>query len=175
MNADRLLATQVLLVALLAAAPAFADDPPADPAALARGRYLVLIGGCNDCHTPGYAEAGGKAPEAKWLTGVPVGFAGPWGVSYPANLRLNVQSMGEDQWLARARSQLLPPMPWFSLGYMKDDDVRAIYRFIKSLGPAGEPAPAFVPPGGEVKTPVMDFYPHSYAGHLAEHTDASAP
>ena len=34
-----------------------------------RGRYLVKITGCNDCHTPGYAETGGKIPEKDWLTG----------------------------------------------------------------------------------------------------------
>lgn len=43
---------------------------------LARGRYLVKLGGCNDCHTPGYAQAGGKMPESDWLTGNPVGLRG---------------------------------------------------------------------------------------------------
>ncbi|MEJ2396973.1 MAG: cytochrome C, partial [Gammaproteobacteria bacterium] len=34
-----------------------------DKKLLERGRYLVRIGGCNDCHTAGYAESGGKTPE----------------------------------------------------------------------------------------------------------------
>ena len=34
-----------------------------------RGRYLIQVGGCNDCHTPAYPEKGGKVPEAQWLTG----------------------------------------------------------------------------------------------------------
>lgn len=43
-----------------------------------RGKYLVLIGGCNDCHTPGFIESDGKGPaESEWLTGSPVGFRGP--------------------------------------------------------------------------------------------------
>ncbi len=44
------------------------------------GRYLVKIGGCNDCHTPGYVEqlmmTGKAMPEADWLMGSDVGFAG---------------------------------------------------------------------------------------------------
>ena len=35
----------------------------------ARGKYLVQIAGCNDCHTPGYATSGGKVEEKLWLTG----------------------------------------------------------------------------------------------------------
>jgi mono/diheme cytochrome c family protein len=130
------------------------------PEMLARGRYLVAITGCNDCHTAGYAESGGAVPESEWLTGVPVGFRGPWGTSYPANLRLTAQTLSEDQWIARARSPLLPPMPWFALRDMNDDDARALYRYIRSLGPAGEPAPVYVAPDGLVTTPVIDFVPH---------------
>ena len=34
------------------------------------GRYLVLLGGCNDCHTPQYAMTNGaQPPEAEWLKG----------------------------------------------------------------------------------------------------------
>ena len=43
-----------------------------------RGRYVVDIAGCNDCHTAGYAEAGGKAPDSERLTGDVRGFRGPW-------------------------------------------------------------------------------------------------
>lgn len=67
-----------------------------------RGKYLARIGGCNDCHTPGFAESAGNTPTRQWLTGSPVGFQGPWGTTYPANLRLYVQGMSESQWLARA-------------------------------------------------------------------------
>ena len=79
----------MLTLAMLAAHAACADDP----AAIERGRYLVKIGGCNDCHTPGYAQSGGKVPEAQWLSGVPLGFNGPWGTSYASNLRLSAQSI----------------------------------------------------------------------------------
>jgi hypothetical protein len=35
-----------------------------------RGRYIIAISGCNDCHTPGFLLNGGKTPEKDWLTGV---------------------------------------------------------------------------------------------------------
>jgi hypothetical protein len=132
-------------------------EPGSD--AIARGRYLIATSGCNDCHTPFYAERGGNVPETEWLVGMPVGFFGPWGTSYPANLRLVAARMSEEQFIARARSQLLPPMPWFSLAAMTDDDVRAMYQFILSLGPAGEDMPAYVPPGQKITTPYIEFVP----------------
>jgi mono/diheme cytochrome c family protein len=149
---------------LLAAALLLALQAPmagADPAAatIERGRFLVKIGGCNDCHTAGYAEAAGKLPESGWLTGVPVGFQGPWGTSYPGNLRLDVAKWSEQEWLVQARMQRMPPMPWFALAELPDDDLRAMYRYIRSLGPAGQPAPAYVAPGGVVTTPYIVFVP----------------
>lgn len=129
-----------------------------DPA-IGRGKYLAAIAGCHDCHTSGYAQTGGAAPEARWLTGSSVGFKGPWGVSYPSNLRLTVQRITEDQWVSLARAQRLPPMPWFALRDMTDEDVRALYRFIRALGPAGERAPQPLAPGEPIRTPYMNFAP----------------
>ena len=134
-----------------------------DLSSVERGRYLVTIGGCNDCHTAGYAERGGQVPETEWLTGVPVGFTGPWGTSYPSNLRLVATRMGEAQFLARARSTLMPPMPWFNLVAMSDEDLGSVYRFIVSLGPAGIDAPAYVAPGVLPKTPFIEFVPKESA------------
>lgn len=71
--------------------------------------------------------------------------------------------MTEPQWIARARSELRPPMPWFSLRAMSDADVKAIYASLRHLGPAGTPAPAFVPPDKTASTPVVQF-PSSPAG-----------
>lgn len=123
-----------------------------------RGRYLMRISGCNDCHTAHYAERAGDIPEAQWLTGSALGWQGPWGTTYAANLRLVVSRMTEDEWLQRARAaQYRPPMPWFALRDMSEADLRATYRYIRSLGPAGNPAPAYVPPGGPVAGPVVSF------------------
>jgi len=152
--------TTILAGACLVLLAAPFASPAADEAAdLARGRYLVTVGGCNDCHTSQYAERGGQVPESEWLTGVPIGFNGPWGTSYPANLRLTVNQMDEQQFMARARSQLMPPMPWFNLVAMSDDDLASIYQYIASLGPAGETMPAYVPPGDKPRTPFIVFVP----------------
>ena len=134
---------------------------PDQSASIERGRYLVHIGGCNDCHTPGYPESGGKLPESEWLVGSPVGFQGPWGTTYPANLRLAIAQMTEAQFLARARSEMRPPMPWFSLHAMTDADLRAMYRYIGSLGPKGAPAPSYAAPGQKVDTPYFVFVPQN--------------
>jgi len=122
------------------------------------GRYIVRITGCNDCHTPGYAQAGGAMDEKLWLTGDSVGWQGAWGTTYPANLRLYINALTEAQWLEVAHTfQTRPPMPWFNLHAMSDEDLKAIYWFVRTLGPAGEPAPAYLPPGVEAKTPVVKF------------------
>jgi mono/diheme cytochrome c family protein len=142
-------------------APAAASARPVQDGSIAHGRYLVTIAGCHDCHTPGHAQNGGHAPPSVWLTGSAVGFQGPWGVSYPANLRLTVQSLTEAQWLVFARSERRPPMPWFNLRDMSDQDLADIYRYIRSLGPAGTVAPAPVAPGGKASTPLIDFVPHN--------------
>ena len=53
--------------------------------------------------------------------------------------------------------QARPPMPWFSLNAMTDSDLRAIYRYVHSLGPAGVAAPSYVPPTQEPKPPYVTF------------------
>lgn len=126
-----------------------------------RGRYIVRTSGCNDCHTPGYPESGGAIPQSQWLTGSPVGFQGPWGTTYPINLRLMLAGLSESEWVKIARSPDRPPMPWFALRDMSDQDLKAIYRFIRSLGPAGTPAPNYVLPGGTVTTPYIVFVPQN--------------
>lgn len=149
--------------------PSSATDAPADLAPVApvvlaasdveAGRYLVDVGGCNDCHTAGYMEQGPAVPEAQRLTGMPVGFRGPWGTSYAKNLRLTVRQLTEDQWVERLQGSGLPPMPWPSVNALSEDDARAVYRYVRSLGEAGAPAPTAVPPNEEPATPYIDFAP----------------
>jgi hypothetical protein len=87
--------------ALHGQAPARQSAPAAAGSAqvIERGRYMVEIGGCNDCHTAGYAEKGGQAPEADRLKGDTLGYRGPWGTTYPTNLRLTFSKLTEDAWL----------------------------------------------------------------------------
>ena len=142
------------IAAAVLAAPALAQQD------LARGRYVATIGGCNDCHTAGFPQKNGQVPEAEWLLGNPVGFRGPWGTSYPTNLRLSLSKMTEAQWVDYAKKlQARPPMPWFNLNKMADADLRALYHFVKSLGAPGKPAPDGLPPDAEPKTPFVVFVP----------------
>lgn len=136
---------------------------------IAHGRYLVKITGCNDCHTAGYAQVGGEIPERAWLTGDVLGFRGPWGTTYPTNLRLLVQGMTEDEWVVMAKKlKTRPPMPWFTMNEMTDADLRSIFRYIRHLGPAGNPAPAYLPPHQEPHTPFIVFVPQMPNGEKAK-------
>ena len=123
---------------------------------VARGEYLVKTSGCNDCHTPGYAEQQGNVDKAQWLTGSPLGYYGPWGTTYATNLRLRLQEMDEAQWLEFSASlRTRPIMPDFAVRAMTEEDRRSIYRFVRSLGPGGQPAPAYLPPG---QTPPAPYF-----------------
>ena len=135
-----------------------AAKPAAGGKLVDRGRYLARIAGCNDCHTPEYMAKNGKVPEAQWLTGDSFGWRGPWGTTYAVNLRLYMQTLSEDEWLKKAATvEARPPMPWYVFRDMTRDDLRALYRYIQHLGPAGQPAPAWVPPDKEPKPPYATF------------------
>jgi mono/diheme cytochrome c family protein len=128
--------------------------------AVAAGEYLTIVGGCNDCHTAKWKESFGNVPADDRLTGMSVGFQGPWGTSYPANLRLSVQGRTSAEWIAMVRGRKgMPPMPWMNLHGMADRDLAAIYAYLSALGPKGSPAPAYVPPGQEPRTPYFKFEP----------------
>lgn len=147
----------VLLLPVLAAAQA-AGAKSAGKNEIERGRYLVKIAGCNDCHTPGYIQKNGEVDEKLWLTGDKLGWSGPWGTTYAINLRQLMASMNQEQWVKHARTMTpRPPMPWFNVRAMTDADLRAIYSYTRSLGPGGEPAPAFVPPGTKPAGPAVQF------------------
>jgi len=125
-----------------------------------RGRYLTIIAGCNDCHTPGFPETGGNVPEKEWLTGVPIGWFGPWGTTYAINIRSLLSAMNEEQWITFAKGRKSrPPMPSYILQTMTDEDLKAIFAFVTKLGPAGAPMPAAQPPGEKPKTAYFNFTP----------------
>ncbi len=141
------------------AAPAATSDPQ-----IARGRYLVAFGGCNDCHTAGWRESGGTIPQAHWMTGAKIGYRGPWGTVYPPNVRLLFHEVSEDGWIFSTNTRGgKPPMVWHDIRFLTRDDRRAIYTFVRSLGRAGDPAPDDVPPGREPKTPYYWVLPQTPA------------
>ena len=138
------------------------------PAALAaegvvsveRGAQIAVIGGCHDCHTDGYNESNGKVDPAVALKGKSVGFQGPWGTTYPANLRITVLDKSEDFFVTWAKTfEVGPPMPWYNVHAMDESDLRSLYRYIKSLGDTGTPVPLDLMPGGTPRTPYIVFAP----------------
>jgi mono/diheme cytochrome c family protein len=161
---------RVALLALLGInAVAIAAENPQ----VARGRYLVNFGGCNDCHTPGYFL--GKPDWARELSGSDVGFEVPGkGTVVGPNLTPDPET-GLGQWTAEQISTALrsgvrpdgrvlsPVMPWQAFSNLKSTDVAAIVAYLRQLPPVrhkvagpfapGEPPTTFVwrivaPPAG---------------------------
>lgn len=162
----RLSCLSIAMLGLAAcSAPAATETAAAKPSGLstdadllARGEYLVRIAGCNDCHTPAYGERGGNVPKEEWLVGSPLGFSGPWGTTYAANLRMKAAEMDEAGWLEyTGELHTRPLMPDFALRAMHEDDRRALFRFIRSLGPGGGKAPDYLPPGQTPPLPYMQM------------------
>ena len=155
--------TRTLLWASLFAAAAFALSEASAATSSGKpsvehGRYISKIAGCNDCHTAGYLLSGGKVPEKDWLLGDSFGWRGDWGTTYPPNLRMYMANISEDQWIKNARAlKARPPMPYYVVNEMHEGDLRAFYRFVKSLGPVGTQAPAYLPPGETPKGPYAQF------------------
>jgi len=140
----------------------------------ARGKYLVSIAGCTDCHTPGYFF--GKPDMARYLGGSEVGFEIPGlGIFHGPNLTPD-KDTGLGGWtdaqIAAALTEgkrpdgreLAPIMPWRAFAGLAKEDVGAIVAFLRGIpavsnkvpGPFGpkEDSTAFVMkivPGGAMK------------------------
>jgi mono/diheme cytochrome c family protein len=150
----------------------------ADPARIARGEYLVTIGGCNDCHTPWKLGPRGPEPDmTRMLSGHPdtlqmppapalppgpwiasvagtmTAWAGPWGVSFTANLTPDEET-GLGDWtfeqfvqtLRTGRHQgkgrpILPPMPYFNYAKATDEDLASIFAYLQSIPPVRNRVP----------------------------------
>jgi hypothetical protein len=154
-----------------AAAPATVSD------AVARGKYLVNTAGCHDCHTPFKMGANGPErdmsrmlsghpetlvmppaptlPPGPWLvtsSGTNTAHAGPWGVSFSANLTPDASGLGD--WTLRnfvdtirsGRHQgrgrpVLPPMPIPVYSNFTDADLESIYRYLRTIPPVQNKVP----------------------------------
>jgi len=124
------------------------------------GARIAVIGGCHDCHTAGYGQANGQVDPATALKGSPVGYQGPWGTTYAANLLITASKQTEDEWVDYLKTfTARPPMPWYNVHAFTEDESRSLYQYIVSLGDPGDPAPEYVPPGDPVKTPYSVFAP----------------
>ncbi len=142
--------------AVTSASSSSAMGPTTSPAVQAMtmeqaGEYLTIAGSCNDCHTQGWVEAKGKIPPADRFAGLDVGFRGAWGTVYGKNLRTITQRQSEDHWVETLKTadggDGNPPMPWWNTALMNERDLRAMYRYIKSLGPNTKGVPRNLKPG----------------------------
>ena len=84
---------------------------------------------------------------------------GPWGISFTANLTSDSTGIGtwkEEQLFLALREgkfkglalgrTLLPPMPWHMYKHMTDDEIKAIFTYLKSTKPIKNVVPPPVPP-----------------------------
>ncbi len=154
---------------VLGAAPA-AEKGGQAAMAVERGKYLATIMACNDCHTPGTFYG---APDfERFLAGSELGWVGPWGVVYAANLTSDPET-GLGKWkpeqIAMAiRSgnrpdgrQLAPAMPWLNYSVLTDADALAIAAYLKTLKPVKHAVPKPLPPGETPNGPALVFPPPS--------------
>lgn len=170
------LAAVIALTALASALePVLAQD-----AQVKRGQYLVTLGGCNDCHTPGYFF--GKPDMARFLGGSEVGFEIPGlGVFHGPNLtpdrETGLGTWSLDQIAAAITKgqrpdgrELAPIMPWHAFAKLTAQDVRAIALYLKSLPPVKNKVPGPFGPNEQPTSFVMKIVPPQ-----AKHTDGAAP
>jgi hypothetical protein len=137
-----------------------ANGATASEVSVERGLRVSIVSGCHDCHTQGYRESDGNVKQEKSLKGSGLGWRGPWGTTYATNLRLTVEHLSEDGFvLFLSNLKTLPPMPWYRVRTMEKDDLRSLYRYIKSLGEAGKQAPSAIGPDAEPMTPYVVLDP----------------
>jgi mono/diheme cytochrome c family protein len=149
-----------------------------------RGKYLVTIGGCHDCHTPKKMGPNGPEPDmSRALAGHPqdvkitappnlapgtpwmiattptlTAWSGPWGISFAANLtpeqKTGLGMWTEEMFIKAIRTgkhmgmsrPILPPMPWQDIAAMTDDDLKAVFAYLRSIPPVVNVVPLPIPP-----------------------------
>ncbi len=154
-----LVAAIVVCAALSAPARAEEEDQ------VARGKYLVTIMGCGDCHTPGYFF--GKPDLTRRLSGSDVGFEMPglgihWGPNLTPDPETGLGKWSDTEIIAAFRTgvtpdgrKLLPVMPYGGFAALTDADAQAIVAFLRSLPPVVNKVTAPVKPGEKPAAPYM--------------------
>ncbi len=159
------------------AAPGAANDP------VVRGKYLVNTSGCHDCHTPFKMTPEGPRPDMEHMLAghpeqlvmppapqLPAGpwlvvsaatntaHAGPWGVSFSANLTPDKET-GLGKWTVRTFTdtirtgrhlgrgrEVLPPMPIPVYRNFTDEGLAAIFAYLQTIPAVKNRVPAPLPP-----------------------------
>lgn len=168
-------------VCMLLCPQAIAATPA--PEELKRGEMLVLTLGCHDCHTPFKMGAQGPEPDmSRMLSGHPeqlklppppkmdvatwawvgsatnTAFAGPWGISYAANLTADADTgLGkwtEQMFIASIKTgkhlgtsrPIMPPMPWQAYSHLSEKDLKAVFAYLRTVPVIRNQAPYYAPP-----------------------------
>jgi cytochrome c553 len=130
---------------------------------IARGKYLMTIGACNDCHSPKLDPQQHPDPKRPFsgrpqTTMAPsqnsseihasldlTAWAGPWGVSYGANLTPDPETglksrYTEASFIKTLRTgkkpegeDLQPPMPWELYKVLSDEDLKSIWAYLQTI------------------------------------------
>jgi hypothetical protein len=183
-HSKKLILLPLALAPVIVLSLAGSSSKDAQASKIQRGKYLVEAGGCADCHTPqkmgphgpepdltrylsGHAEdanlpAPPALPKGPWcaVTTGSTAWAGPWGISYTANLTPDANTgLGiwtEDMFIQAMRTgkhfgtsrDILPPMPWQSVGKLNDADLKAMFAYLKTIPAVKNRVLEPVPPGG---------------------------
>lgn len=149
-----------------------------------RGKFLVTVGGCSDCHTPKlFGPQGITHDSSRFLSGYPAdnplpevdmslvqpgkwvlftqditGAVGPWGASFAANLtpdketgigtwqpEMFINALRTGKHLGAGRP-ILPPMPWEGISKLSNEDLNAMFAYLKSLKPIKNKVPNPITP-----------------------------
>jgi mono/diheme cytochrome c family protein len=95
----------------------------------------------------------GNGPWVWAAAGTNTAFSGPWGISYAANLTpdriTGIGIWNEEVFMKTLRTgrhwgvsrPILPPMPWEQIGKLTDDDLRAVYAYLRTIKPIHNDVP----------------------------------
>jgi len=105
------------------------------------------------------APASVSPPWSGAMTPTSTGWSGPWGVSFSANLTPDPETgvlsdFTEQQFIQTIRTgrhqgqgrQILPPMPWPAYAKMTDDDLKAVFAYLRQIPPVKNKVPDPLPP-----------------------------
>ena len=123
-------------------APSDADFSSSEPAIVSRGRYLAIAGNCASCHT---------APDGEFMAGG-LAFETPFGTIYSTNITPDAET-GIGRWTGQQfldsmrhglrpnGEHLYPVFPYTAFTRMRDEDIAAMFVYLKSVAAVRRPAP----------------------------------
>jgi hypothetical protein len=160
------------------------EGSPESP--LARGQYLVNLGGCHDCHSPKiFTPTATLFDSSKLLSGFAAGseippvdkkafgpaywmlfnreltaYVGPWGTTFAINITPDsatgigawreidfIKAMRTGKHLGQENGRpIQPPMPWVKFSKLNDEDLKAIFTYLRTIPPYHNRVPAAIPP-----------------------------